>query len=335
MSDSRATEGEILRIDGVRVSYGSGQRAVSAVDDVSFTLRHGEIMGLVGESGSGKSTLVKALIGLLPDKAKTSSAPITFRGSVYSSLDDPKLIALRGSEIGMVFQDPLSALNPVYMVGRQIGEGLPLHGRARRKRVLELMNQVGIADPERRYRAYPHELSGGLRQRVAIAISLAREPSLLLADEPTTALDVTIQRQILQLLTDLARSRGMAMIIVTHDLGVVAQTCDRVGVMYAGRLVETGSVSEVLLTPRHPYTEGLIASLPRGRGGTELDPIKGMPPKLASPETGCSFAPRCQYAEARCTTEAVGWDNVDGHATACRRIHELGRLRGVTANPST
>lgn len=318
----------ILQVDGLNIEYGGGGPTSIAARDVSFAIRRGEIFGLVGETGSGKSSVLRSIIGLLPQKARVTGGSIRIAGQEVTALDQAGLAKLRRQHVAMVFQDPLRALNPVMTIGAQLAEVLVAAGIRDRNRirgqVAEVMQRVGIADPDVRMRAYPHELSGGLRQRVAIAAAIIRSPELILADEPTTALDVTIQDQILRLLHDICRDIGMSVLFVTHDIGVVAELCDRVGVLYAGRLVETGEVARVLTTPSHPYTAALLGSMPRiGERRHRLPVIPGRPPETAV--EGCPFAPRCAHAIAECDAIAPVLEPCGaGQATACWRS---GRLR--------
>ncbi|MER9342039.1 ABC transporter ATP-binding protein [Mesorhizobium sp. M0601] len=307
----------ILSISGLRAVFRIAGRDIAAVRDVDLTIGSGETVALVGESGSGKSVTSLSIIGLLPKRvghiAEGSIALRRKNGTVteLTSLDAESLRKIRGNEIGMVFQEPMTSLNPVYTIGEQIAEPIRIHlGKSHREAeadAVRLLEQVGIPDPKRRARQYPHELSGGMRQRATIAMALSCDPGLLIADEPTTALDVTIQAQILDLLADLQAQRGMGILFVTHNLGVVAEIADRVVVMYAGRIVETGPVSEVFARPRHPYTAGLMRSVPRlgqatalKAAGTPLPTIAGNVPSLALLPKGCSFAPRCPMAIAAC-----------------------------------
>ncbi|MER8730260.1 ABC transporter ATP-binding protein [Mesorhizobium sp. M0018] len=307
----------ILSISGLRAVFRVAGRDIAAVRDVDLTIGSGETVALVGESGSGKSVTSLSIIGLLPKRvghiAEGSIALRRKNGTVteLTSLDAESLRKIRGNEIGMVFQEPMTSLNPVYTIGEQIAEPIRIHlGKSHREAeadAVRLLEQVGIPDPKRRARQYPHELSGGMRQRATIAMALSCDPGLLIADEPTTALDVTIQAQILDLLADLQAQRGMGILFVTHNLGVVAEIADRVAVMYAGRIVETGPVSEVFARPRHPYTAGLMRSVPRlgqatalKAAGTPLPTIAGNVPSLALLPKGCSFAPRCPMAIAAC-----------------------------------
>lgn len=303
---------QLLNVDHLSIGIPHGGGTVALVEDVSFTIRAGDSYGIVGESGCGKSTTIRAIIRLLSGKARITQGRIQFEGVDLVQAPEGALRSMRGGGIGMVFQDPLTALNPVITVGRQIAEGLRYHGAlpaaARWARMLEVLRLVGLPDPPRIAAAFPHELSGGQRQRAAIAIALISSPRLLLADEPTTALDVTIQAQILRLLSDLRSRLGMALILVTHDLGVVAQTCDRVAVMYSGRIVEEAPIRRIFQRPRHPYTVALLNSIPRGaRADHLLHPIAGVPPDPAHRPPGCSFAPRCPNRQADCVGAPPGW----------------------------
>ncbi|MFC9705661.1 ABC transporter ATP-binding protein [Streptomyces sp. NPDC056943] len=308
----------LLEVQGLDVEFTTPDGgALHAVRDVSFTLRRGETLAVVGESGSGKSTTALALLRMLPGTGRISGGSVRLEGQDLATADEPALRAVRGARIGMVFQDPMTALNPVLTIGRHLDEVLRAHdGRAtngarrdraaRRARAVELLRLVGIPDAERRLDDHPHQFSGGQRQRVLIAMALAGEPDILLADEPTTALDATVQDQILTLLGDLTRTTGTALVLITHNMGVVARACDRVLVMYGGTVVEDGPTAEVLSRPRHPYTAGLLAAVPRlsAPSGTRLTGIPGTPPDLSLPLAGCSFAARCALAEDRCHTTA-------------------------------
>jgi oligopeptide/dipeptide ABC transporter ATP-binding protein len=297
----------LLEIRNLSISYRLAQSTVLAADDVSFSVGRGEILGIVGESGSGKTTVIRSIIRLLREPpAEVSSGEIWFDGRDLLRLGRADMRALRGARISLIFQDPFASLNPCLHVGKQIAESLRYRGRMSRSeardRVVEVMTLVGIPDARRRLSAYPAELSGGLRQRVGIASALTLSPDLVLADEPTTALDVTIQKQILILLRKLRDELGMSFVIVTHDLGVVAQTCDRVIVMYAGRVVEVGPADQILRAPAHPYTKALIAAIPRGVGrDARIPAIPGAPPSLAERPEGCAFAPRCALAQDACS----------------------------------
>ncbi len=321
----------VLSVHDLAVSYRRGGRALAVVNGVSFDVRPGEIFGLVGESGSGKSTVIRSLIQLLPANATIDGGEVTFAGRSLLPLAERDMQKVRGRDIGMVFQDPLNSLNPVMTVGEQIGETLKTSDgarRSRREQILAAMRLVHLPDPGRLYSAYPHELSGGLRQRVAIAIALVESPKLLLADEPTTALDVTIQDQILKLLIELSGRLGMSVILVTHDLGVVAQTCQRVAVLYAGRIVESGPVERIFARPAHPYTAGLLQSIPRGSASEgRLRGIGGTPPSLDNIPTGCPFHPRCAFAIAACSGDRPPLvAHEASHLTACLRHGELAGL---------
>ncbi|MFN8619160.1 MAG: ABC transporter ATP-binding protein [Chloroflexota bacterium] len=298
-------DGALLTVRDLQVEFVSGKRTVHAVRGLSYFIRPGETLGLVGESGSGKSVSALSLLGLLPDKVgRVSGGSAVFDGVELIGMPQDKLQKIRGDRIAMIFQDPLSSLNPVLRVGRQITEALQTHkgmsSQAAHRRAIELLELVGIPSAAKRVDDYPHQFSGGMRQRAMIAIALSCEPSLLIADEPTTALDVTIQAQILSLLKRLRTELGMAVLIITHDLGVVAGFADRLAVMYAGRMVEVGRTEDVLARPSHPYTVGLLRSLPRLDRPRQaaLTPIEGSPPDLGSPIVGCAFAPRCAWRTA-------------------------------------
>jgi len=313
----------LLQVDDLHVQIAGRRGIVRAVDGVSLEVPAGEAVGLVGESGSGKSMTLRAILGVLPPEARVTAGRVLLDGADLAHLGNSQLNKIRGPKIAMIFQEPMSALNPVMRVGSQIAEGPQVHlGMNRRQaaeRAVELMRRVGIPDPERRYRSFPHEFSGGMRQRVMIAIALSCEPELILCDEPTTALDVTIQDQILRLLTRLCRESGTSLVFVTHDLPVVAQVCDQLAVMYAGRIVERGSVQDVLTQPCHPYTLGLVRSAPDvDHPRSSLEAIPGAPPSLVSPPAGCRFHPRCKFAEEDCTVTEPPLRLLDaGHSTAC------------------
>jgi peptide/nickel transport system ATP-binding protein len=283
----------------------SGERTVHAVNDLSFFLGEGEVLGLLGESGSGKSVTLRALMRLLPRKRTQIAGTVRVLGRDVLALDDEELSAFRGQTVSMIFQEPALALDPVYTIGAQIAETVMRHeGKSRSEamaRALEMLEVVRIPSAKRRLDAYPHEMSGGMRQRAMIALALACKPKILLADEPTTALDATVQIQILLLLRELQREFGMSVIFVTHDIGVAIEICDRVAVMYAGQIVEQGTLSQIVRSPVHPYARGLLASTVHGaKRGQRLETIPGTPPSLDKAPTNCSFAPRCGFAEARC-----------------------------------
>jgi peptide/nickel transport system ATP-binding protein/oligopeptide transport system ATP-binding protein len=317
----------LLRVQDLQVSFETGHGTVRAVDGVDLDIRSGEILGLVGESGSGKSVTLRSIARLLHRNAHVKGQAL-WRGEDLFGMSEARLRTVRGAEIAMIFQEPMTALNPVLTIGLQIDEALVAHtdlGReARRRRAIELLNLVGIPSAAQRLGSYPHEFSGGMRQRAMIAIALAAEPTLLLADEPTTALDVTIQDQILKLLLRLVDELGMAMILVTHDLGVVAETCDHVAVMYAGRIAEAGPVEAIFNRPRHAYTHALLNSMPDGGAArTALMPIPGQPPRLDRPIPGCAFAPRCSWATAACAVRPPLVSVAPGHLSACTAAGRL------------
>ncbi|HYK28407.1 MAG TPA: ABC transporter ATP-binding protein [Streptosporangiaceae bacterium] len=313
----------LLQVNDLRVQIASRRGIVRAVDGVSLEVPAGEAVGLVGESGSGKSMTLRAILGVLPPEASIVGGQVVLDGVDLTELTNSQLNKIRGPRIAMIFQEPMSALNPVMRVGNQIAEGPQVHlgmNRAQAaERAIELMRRVGIPDPERRYRSFPHEFSGGMRQRVMIAIALSCKPSMILCDEPTTALDVTIQDQILRLLARLCKESGTSLVFVTHDLPVVAQICHRLAVMYAGQIVERGTVEEILTKPCHPYTLGLVRSAPDvDHVRSSLVPIPGSPPSLINPPTGCRFHPRCKFAEEDCTVTDPPLRSIDaGRATAC------------------
>jgi peptide/nickel transport system ATP-binding protein len=320
-----AGSGPLLDVRDVSTTFRSPRGPVQAVSDVSFTLERGRTLGIVGESGSGKSVLSRTIMGLLPGNAERSGQ-VLFEGTDISELSAAGYRELWGDELAMVFQDPMTALNPVMRVGRQITESLRHHldmdKDEARTTAIELLRAVKIPEPEKRFRSYPHEMSGGMRQRVVIAVALACGPKLLFADEPTTALDVTVQAQILDLLADQQRQRYMAMILVTHDLGVVAGRAHEIAVMYAGRIVEKAPTSVLFSEMKMPYTEALLSAIPRldQRSHTRLQAIGGAPPDLVNPPTGCPFSPRCPYVRDRCREERPPLQEsgtTPGHAFAC------------------
>jgi len=312
---------DLLALEHVDVGFATEDGRVSAVSDVSLSVSEGEIFGLVGESGCGKTTLAMALMGLLPVTAHVAGS-VRFQGLELLGLPPDELRKLRGDRISMIFQDPMTSLDPTFPVGEQVAETITAHrdvddARAR-ERALELLGGVGIPEPERRFGDAPHRLSGGMRQRVVIATALANEPALVLADEPTTALDVTIQAQVLDLLRDLRTRLQTTIVLITHDLGVVAQICDRVGVMYAGQLVEVAPVSEIFRSPRHPYTQALLAALPtQQQVPGSLRVIPGRVPNLADPPPGCRFSTRCPYVMDVCATVPPLAHETDEHLIAC------------------
>ncbi|SHH47253.1 peptide/nickel transport system ATP-binding protein [Jatrophihabitans endophyticus] len=315
---------EILTVENLTVSFPSDDGLVEAVRSVSYSVRSGEALGIVGESGSGKSVSSLAVMGLLPNTARISGS-VRFRGQELIGLGERGYASLRGNKIAMIFQDPLTSLNPVYSVGYQIAEAVRAHNDVSKDaaidRAIELLGVVGIPFPEQRVKAYPHELSGGMRQRIVIAIAMANNPDLIIADEPTTALDVTVQAQVLEALEAARAETGAALVMITHDLGVIAGHAERIGVMYAGKLVETGTTEDVFYRPRMPYTLGLLGSLPRldQEQRQRLTPIKGSPPSLLNLPPGCPFTPRCPMAEDVCEHEEPELLPASGsnHFSAC------------------
>jgi len=313
------TDAPLLDVTDLRVEFGTERGTVHAVNGISFAIDEGETLGIVGESGCGKSVTALALLGLLARNGRVTGGTATLAGRDLLQMSDGELRQIRGKDIALIFQDPMTSLNPVHNVGDQIGEALDTHfsmsSKERDARVVDLLDQVGIPSPRMRAADYPHQFSGGMRQRAMIAMALACEPKLLIADEPTTALDVTIQAQILDLLRQLVAERNAALIMITHDLGVVAGMCERVNVMYGGTLVETGTADAIFATPRHPYTLGLLQSVPRLDVGRQraLQPIPGQPRNMLSAPTACPFAPRCRFRLEVCdqslpALEAVGTD---------------------------
>jgi oligopeptide transport system ATP-binding protein len=329
----------LLEVRGLHTEFRTGAGLVRAVDGVSYTVEHGETVAIVGESGSGKSVGALSIMRLIPNPpGRITAGEILFDGRDLRGLSEAQMREVRGRDIGMVFQEPMTSLNPVLTIGRQITETLEQHQGADRaaaeRRALELLEMVGIADPARRLKQYPHQLSGGMRQRVMIAVALACNPKLIIADEPTTALDVTIQAQILELMKTLGGRFNVAQIIITHNLGVVARYASRVNVMYAGRIVEAGSADEIYHAPRHPYTMALLRSVPRldQPRRARLDPVDGQPPDLTRLDGGCSFRPRCRFAVERCGREQPALEQAgSGHLAACFRSTELLANQDVAA----
>jgi peptide/nickel transport system ATP-binding protein len=324
----------LVEVDDLRVKFVSRDTTVWAVNGVSFRLMAGEVLCLIGESGSGKTVTMRALMRLLPRRRAVLSGHVQVGGRDILALEEAALTRVRGSEIAMVFQEPMTALDPVYTIGHQIAETVMRHESCSRSaataRALELLQLVRVPSPERRLKSYPHELSGGLRQRATIAVALSSRPSLLLADEPTTALDATVQIQVLILLRRLMAELGMSVIIVTHDLGVAAQIADKVAVMYAGRIVEHGRARDVLRSPAHPYTIGLLNSTVHGQSrGHDIEAIPGSPPDLRQLPSGCSFWPRCKFALTACANEVPAPITLaTGSAACCLRAGEHADARG-------
>ena len=329
----------LLAVKNLRTQFFTEEGIVNAVNGVFYDVMPGEILGLVGESGCGKTVSALSILRLIPSPpGKIVEGEILFEGQDILKMDDEEIRHIRGNKIGMIFQEPMTSLNPVLTIGRQLTETLELHlkmdKQAATGRAVELLEMVGIPEAKSRINDYPHQFSGGMRQRVMIAMALSCNPKLLLDDEPTTALDVTIQAQILELLTRLTRELGTAVIIITHNLGVVARYADRVNVMYAGRVIETATASELYANPRHPYTLGLLRSVPRldQAQKEKLEPIEGMPPDLIHLDGGCPFRPRCRFAVDRCKTENPPLISVaEAHSSACWEWERVGKEPAVNA----
>ena len=324
MTQENTNEKYLVDIRNERLSFFTPAGEVKALNDVSFKMKEGEVLGIVGESGSGKSVTAYSLMGLTAYPGRLIGGTIDFNGHRINDLSESEFREIRGNEVSIIFQDPMTSLNPVYTIGNQIEEVIRLHtdkSKAEaRERAKELLTLVGINEPEKRLKQYPHELSGGMRQRVMIAIALACEPKLLIADEPTTALDVTIQAQILELMMELREKLGMAIIMITHDLGIVASMCEKIAVMYAGKIVEYGTTDDIFYNPKHEYTKGLIRSIPRldAKEHERLVPIEGTPVDMLNPPAGCPFAPRCDNCMKICLKEmppVTYFDDV--HYTQC------------------
>ncbi len=328
----------LVNIQNERLSFFTPAGEVKALNDVSIHLKEGEVLGIVGESGSGKSVTAYSLMGLTAHPGKLIGGTLDFNGHRINDMTEKQMRKMRGNEVSIIFQDPMTSLNPVYTIGNQIREVIMLHTDKTKKeahaRAVELLELVGINEPEKRLKQYPHELSGGMRQRVMIAIALACEPKLLIADEPTTALDVTIQAQILELMMELKDKLGMAIIMITHDLGIVASTCEKIAVMYAGHIVEYGTTDDIFYNPKHEYTKGLIRSIPRmdAKEHTRLIPIEGTPVDLLNLPAGCAFASRCDNCMKICLREAppvIHFDDV--HYTQCW-LNQKAEFEGGAAN---
>ena len=322
----------LLRVDNLRTYFHTRQGVVRAVDGVSFSLKNGETLGIVGESGSGKSVACYSLLRLIPQPpGRIESGRARFGDLDLLQCSDEQLRKIRGSRIAMIFQDPMTSLNPYMRIGDQVTEPLRIHPKLSRAKAFEYgvtaLREVGIQDAEKRMQAYPHEFSGGMRQRVMIATALITHPEILIADEPTTALDVTVQAQILELIRKMQQDRGTAVILITHDIGIVSSFCDRVLVMYAGRILEEATTAELFYQPKHPYNQALQRAIPAlNEKGTELSTIPGSPPDLSKRIEGCPFAPRCEYALEKCrTSEIVLKEVAPGHSSACLRI-QLGEI---------
>ncbi len=329
-------QAHLMTVENLKTYYYSKRKTVPAVDGVSFTLDQGEFLGIVGESGCGKSTVVRSLVGLIdPNYTRVEEGRVLFDGRDLLAMTPKELCAVRGKEISMIFQNPLTSLNPVYTIGTQVTEALTTHQRLSpreaRDQAVRLMEMVKIPSPQMRLNDYPHQLSGGMQQRVLIAMALAMNPRLIIADEPTTALDVTIQAQILDLIRELRERVNMAMILITHNMGVVAETCERMMVMYGGVVVEQGDTKELFAAPRHPYTKGLLAAIPSAREDREeLYSIRGTVPTFSLPVKGCRFYGRCPYSTAECAQKEPPLIQVEGtHMARCWRLNEI-PLQGET-----
>ena len=327
----------LVEIKNERLSFFTPAGEVKALNDVSLTLREGEVLGIVGESGSGKSVTSYSLMGITPEPGRIIGGSVEFNGHRIDRMNEKEMRKIRGSEVSMIFQDPMTSLNPVYTVGNQIEEAILLHTdkthREAKLRAVELLRLVGINEPEKRVRQYPHELSGGMRQRVMIAMALACEPKLLIADEPTTALDVTIQAQILELIMELKEKLGMAVVLITHDLGIVSSMCDRIAVMYAGKVIECGTTDDIFYRPQHEYTKGLLRSVPRidEKETQRLVAIEGTPVDMLNPPAGCPFAPRCPKCMKICLREMPPYTTFsDLHYAACWLRQKEALERGET-----
>ncbi len=331
---------KLLEVDNLTTHFETQDGVVKAVDGISYSLEEGEIVGIVGESGCGKSVHALSIMRLVASPpGKIVAGKVLFEGEDLLGISMARMRSVRGNRIGMIFQEPMTSLNPVLSIGRQLTETLELHMSMTRQQALtraaELLAMVGIPDPERRLKDYPHQLSGGMRQRVMIAMAISCSPRLMIADEPTTALDVTIQAQVLELMRSLALELGMSLIVITHNLGVVARYANRVIVMYAGNIVETSTAEEIYHNPRHPYTLGLLKSVPRldEPTGEKLDPIEGLPPDLIDLPEACAFAPRCRFAIDRCLKESPTLMDVGeeaAHQSACFRAAELNEVASET-----
>ncbi len=331
----------LLHVENLKTHFFTSDGVVRAIDNISYDVYPGEILGLVGESGSGKSVSALSIMRLIPEPAgKIISGEILFKGENLLEVDDSRMRAIRGNNIAMVFQEPMTSLNPVLTIGRQITESLELHlnmtNSQSRSRAIDLLEMVGIATPTERLNDYPHQFSGGMQQRIMIAIALSCSPDLLLADEPTTSLDVTIQAQVLEVIVNLSKELETAIILITHNLGVIARYADRVNVMYAGRIVESGPSEEIYRRPQHAYTLGLLESVPRLNSPTKrLVPIEGTPPDLLNLPIGCAFEPRCRFATNRCRQEKPYLKELTpGHSAACWNSEEVATAVTKTApNP--
>ena len=324
MENIKENKKEVLKIEDLSISFYTPVGEVKAVDSINYTLHENEIMGIVGESGSGKSVESYGIMGLLQEPGKVKSGKILFKGENVLDYDKNKMSEFRGAKCSMIFQNPMTCLNPVYTIGNQLMEALLVHKKCSKdeayQKAVDMLDKVGISNPKRRMKQYPHELSGGMRQRVMIGMGLICEPDILIADEPTTALDVTIQAQILELIKEFQNKSKMSVIFITHNLAVVAQICDTVSVMYAGRIVEQGSVEEIFYNPKHPYTKGLLKSMPRidSKEQVRLESIKGTPVDMLNPPEGCGFSTRCEHCMNICLKkEPPMLEMGNGHRSKC------------------
>lgn len=331
----------LLDIQNLSISFFTPAGEIKAVNNISYKMKHGDVLGIVGESGSGKSVSSYSIMGLIANPGKIIGGSINFNGHQIEKMTEKEQQKIRGNEVSIIFQDPMTSLNPVYTVGNQLSEALRLHTKKTKKeihdRAVELLELVGVNEPVKRLKQYPHEFSGGMRQRVMIAMALACEPLLLIADEPTTALDVTIQAQILDLMIELRRKIGMSIILITHDLGVVSDVCETIAVMYAGRIVEYGKTEEIFYNPKHQYTIGLLNSIPKINAETheKLLPVEGTAVDLLNPPAGCPFAPRCSKCMKICLTRMPDFSQItDTHTSACWLIdkEKIEQQKGVKGN---
>jgi len=323
----------LLEINNLKVSFFTSAGEVRAVNDISYTLDKGEIIGVVGESGSGKSVTASTVMGLVENPGRVTGGSVIFDGRDITKLSSKEIRKLRGKEISMIFQDPMTSLNPVYTIGSQLKEAIKLYygktGKEANAKAIELLKMVSINEPQRRIKQYPHEFSGGMRQRVMIAMALAGNPKMLIADEPTTALDVTIQAQIIEIIRDLKSKINMSVMMITHDLGIVADIADKVVVMYGGKIVEAAPCEEIFRNPKHPYTLGLLNSIPKLDSNEPLIPIEGTPIDLLNPPKGCPFAQRCDKCLKVCITNMPPYTKIsEGHSSACWLLDERAKARG-------
>lgn len=336
------TDEQLLEVNDLKTSFSSEKGTITAVDGVTFNVSHGETLGIVGESGCGKSVTAESILRLLDEKTTDYGGTIRYKGENLLTLPEAKMLKIRGNDISMIFQDAMTSLNPVFTIGHQIAESIIIHQNLDKKtameKAVEMLRITGIPSPEKRIHEYPHEISGGMRQRVMIAIALACKPQLLIADEPTTALDVTIQAQILEVIKGLKEESNMGVIMITHDLGVVSEVCDRVVVMYLGQVIEEADVDTLFEKPRHPYTKGLMKSIPKLTGDRDkkLHTIEGVVPALDDVPKGCRFAPRCPFADSKCINEAPVLETVSTEQKIrCWHHERLERMEGELHGTTT